>query len=101
MITRILTGFLLSGAIGLAGYSKKALNLSGMIGATLLGTLIYGLGGWHWGLLLVSFFIGSSLLSRFREREKSALAEKFSKGHERDLGQTLANGGLGALLAIA
>ncbi|MBN1317950.1 MAG: DUF92 domain-containing protein, partial [Anaerolineales bacterium] len=101
MITRILIGLLISGAIGFAGYTKKALNISGVIGAILVGTLIYGLGGWQWGLLLVSFFIGSSLLSRFKEREKTALAEKFAKGHERDLGQTLANGGLGALLAIA
>jgi uncharacterized protein (TIGR00297 family) len=101
MITRIFAGLLISGAIGFAGYSKKALNLSGVFGAILVGTLIYGLGGWHWGLLLVSFFIGSSLLSRFKQREKNSLAEKFAKGNERDLGQTLANGGLGALLAIA
>lgn len=100
-MTPFIVGFLISGAIGLAGYAKKALSLSGLIGAILVGTLIYGLGGWVWGFLLVSFFIASSLLSRFKEREKSSLAEKFSKGHVRDLGQTLANGGLGALLAIA
>jgi uncharacterized protein (TIGR00297 family) len=32
---------------------------------------------------------------------KEVLAEKFAKGHQRDLGQTLANGGAGALLAVA
>jgi uncharacterized protein (TIGR00297 family) len=51
-------------------------------------------------LVLIAFFVSSSFLSRYRGREKEALAEKFAKGSQRDLGQTLANGGLGALLAI-
>jgi uncharacterized protein (TIGR00297 family) len=43
----------------------------------------------------------SSLLSHYKETAKADLAEKFDKGHRRDLGQTLANGGAGALLALA
>ena len=96
----ILLGVVISTAIGYAGYVKGALNRSGAMGAALVGTLIFGLGGWDWGILLVAFFISSSLLSRYREEEKVELAEKFAKGNQRDLGQTLANGGLGALLAI-
>ena len=65
------------------------------------GTLIFGLGGWVWGLTLVTFFVSSSALSRYKEAAKENLAEKFAKGHRRDLGQTLANGGAGALLAVA
>jgi len=42
----------------------------------------------------------SSALSFYRAREKRGLAEKFAKGHRRDLGQALANGGLVALLAV-
>jgi uncharacterized protein (TIGR00297 family) len=38
-------------------------------------------------------------LSLFKVRKES-LAEKFSKGHQRDLGQVLANGGIGTFLAI-
>lgn len=66
----------------------------------LVGTLIFGLGGWIWGVVLAVFFISSSLLSHFKEREKAAVAEKFEKGHRRDMGQVLANGGLGALIAL-
>lgn len=65
----------------------------------MIGTLTFGFGGWQWGAILAFFFVSSSLLSHFKETEKKAAAEKFDKGHQRDMGQVLANGGLGALLA--
>jgi hypothetical protein len=46
-------------------------------------------------------FVSSSVLSHYKESLKESLAEKFSKGHKRDLAQTLANGGAGALIVIA
>jgi uncharacterized protein (TIGR00297 family) len=52
-------------------------------------------------LLLVAFFASSSLLSLYRWHDKESMSEKFAKGHRRDLVQTLANGGVGVLLAIA
>ena len=48
----------------------------------------------------MAFFISSSALSFYRARDKQELAEKFAKGHRRDLGQALANGGVAALLAV-
>jgi uncharacterized protein (TIGR00297 family) len=98
---RLLIGLVLSGVIGIAGYSRGALAVSGVGGAILVGTLIFGFGGWTWGLLLVAFFASSSLLSLYRWRDKVSVSDKFSKGYRRDLSQTLANGGLGALLAVA
>ncbi len=93
-------GFALSLAIGVLGYKRGALSGSGVAGALITGTLTFGLGGWEWGVLLVLFFVSSSALSFYRAREKEGLAEKFSKGHRRDLGQALANGGLTASLAV-
>lgn len=72
-----------------------------MLGAVLIGTVIFGFGGWVRGLVLIAFFISSSLLSHYKDRQKAGLAEKFAKGNRRDLGQTLANGGLAALIALA
>ncbi len=92
-------GFAIAVAIGWAGYRRRALNRGGMLGAIVTGTLIFGLGGWAWGVLLVAFFASSSALSFYRADEKAGLAEKFAKGSRRDLGQALANGGLTALLA--
>ena len=100
ILLRLLSGLILSGLIGVAGYRRGTLAFSGVIGAVVVGTLIVGFGGWIWGLLLVAFFVSSSLLSLFRWRDKLSVGDKFSKGHRRDLGQTLANGGLGALLAV-
>ncbi len=96
---QIVLGILLSSLIGLAGYQAKALSVSGVFGAILVGTAILGFGGWTWGLLLIIFFTSSSLLSRYREPQKEHLAERFAKSARRDLGQALANGGVGALLA--
>lgn len=93
-------GFLLSLAISAVAYRARSLSQSGVLGAIVVGTITFGLGGWRWGLLLITFFVLASLLSHYRRAQKQALAEKFAKGHRRDLGQVLANGGLGAFLAI-
>ncbi|MBC7251864.1 MAG: DUF92 domain-containing protein [Anaerolineae bacterium] len=97
---RLLGGLLLSAIIGWAGYRKESLSRSGVLGAIIVGSLVFGLGGWTWGLLLIAFFVSSSFLSHYRQVDKEDLAEKFAKGHRRDLGQTLANGGWGAVLAV-
>lgn len=83
------------------GYRGRSLSPSGVVGAIIVGTLTFGLGGWTWGLLLIAFFISSSLLSHYRKDDKRGLAEKLAKTGQRDLGQALANGGWGAILATA
>jgi uncharacterized protein (TIGR00297 family) len=97
---RLLLGLVMSLAIGGLGYSRRSLSASGALGAVLVGTTVFGLGGWVWGGTLVAFFASSSLLSHYQERRKAVFAEKFSKSSRRDLGQVLANGGVAALLAL-
>jgi uncharacterized protein (TIGR00297 family) len=101
-LPRILAGFVLSTLIGAAAYWRGSLTRSGWLGAIITGTLTFGFGGWTWGLALIAFFLSSSVLSHFRQSRKQALAgEKFEKGGRRDLAQALANGGVGAGLALA
>lgn len=100
MIWQLVLGLALSALIGALGYWRQALTASGLVGAMLVGTLIFGLGGWVWGMLLVTFFASSSWLSHYRQADKQTAASQFAKTGRRDLGQTLANGGLGALLAL-
>jgi uncharacterized protein (TIGR00297 family) len=97
---QILIGFILAAAVSLLAWRVGALSTSGAGAALLTGTLIFGLGGLPWAALLLTFFISSSLLSRIFRKQKISLAEKFSKGSQRDWGQVLANGGFGALLAV-
>ncbi len=100
MVQQLFVGITLSLAIGWGGYKKRALSASGALGATLVGTAIFAFGGWRWGVLLVLFFASSSGFSFFKETEKQTVSEKFEKGHRRDIWQTLANGGVGALCAV-
>ncbi len=101
-VPRILQGMALSTAIGGLAYKRGSLSESGWLGAVLTGTPTFGFGGWDWGLTLVSFFISSSVLSHYKEQVKQQrTGEVFAKGSRRDLAQALANGGPGALVAIA
>ena len=100
LVYRLFAGVCLSGVVAMAGYKRFALSDSGALGALVVGTLVFGFGGWVWGLMLIGFFVTSSSLSRYRREEKEAAAAKFAKGSQRDLGQVLANGGIGAVLAI-
>ena len=97
---RLLIGLALSAAIGYLGYRREALTRSGWLGAVLIGTSIFGFGGLDWGLLLIAFFVSSSLLTRYKESAKAEVAETFAKGGPRDLGQVLANGGVAAIASI-
>ena len=100
MIIQLVSGIVLSILISGIGYRRGALSPSGVVGALIVGVLTFGLGGWLWGLLLAVFFVTSSVLSHFKEKEKRVAAEKFDKGHRRDFGQAMANGGAGALVAL-
>ena len=98
---RTLLALLFRSGVALLAYRIRLLTRSGVAGAIITGTTTVSFGGWSWGLSLIFFFVSSSLLSHFREREKGALAEdKFSKGSERDILQVAANGGIATLLAL-
>jgi len=96
---QLLLGFLLALAIAFLAFKARSLNPSGAIAAAITGTIIFGVGGFSWAVLLLTFFITSSALSRAFKKRKQGLDEKFSKGHERDAGQVLANGGVATLFA--
>lgn len=97
----LIIGFVASLLIAALAFQRGSLAYSGILGAVIVGTLVFAGGGLAWGVLLVAFFVTSSFLSHYAAREKEPLADKFEKGHRRDLGQVLANGGWGALLALA
>ena len=92
-------GFILALSVSYLAYRAHSLNKSGAVAASLTGTVIFGIGGWQWAVLLLAFFITSSGLSRAFKDRKKGLDEKFSKGHERDAGQVFGNGGIATLFA--
>lgn len=96
---QLLLGFLLALLIAFLAYKARSLNQSGAIAAAFTGTIIFGIGGLQWAILLLTFFITSSALSRAFKKRKAKLEEKFSKGHERDAGQVFGNGGIATFFA--
>ncbi|MER3458690.1 MAG: DUF92 domain-containing protein, partial [Chloroflexota bacterium] len=90
---QFLAGLAFSALLGGIGYWRGALSRSGVLGALIVGTLMYGFGGLSWAVLLVAFFASSSALSFYRQQDKISLTRKLAKGQRRDLGQALANGG--------
>jgi len=97
---QIIVGFILAIVIAYLAYRAHSLNKSGALAATLVGAIIFGLGGLHWVILLLTFFITSSGLSRAFRKRKQGLDEKFSKGHDRDAGQVFGNGGLATAFVL-
>jgi uncharacterized protein (TIGR00297 family) len=99
MLLQLLLGFLFAALIALAAYRAHSLSRSGAWGALLEGTVIFGLGGWKWAVLLLAFFVSSSALTRLFGKKKASLNEKFDKGGTRDIGQVLANGAIASIFA--
>jgi len=92
-------GFLLAVIVAYLAYRARSLDQSGAFAALFVGTIIFGLGGWEWAVLLLTFFITSSALSRAFKKRKREANEKYAKGGQRDAGQVFGNGGIATLFA--
>ncbi len=96
----LLYGFLLALVIASLAYRAHSLSKSGALAAIFLGTVIFGLGGIPWAVILLTFFFTSTTLSRAFKKRKQGLNEKYSKGDKRDAGQVFGNGGLAAAFVV-
>ena len=99
-LVQLIIGFISASLVSITAWKIKSLNPGGALSAAILGTIVFGLGGISWAVLLLGFFISSSGLSRLLAKRKAALNEKFSKGSQRDTGQVLANGGIAGLCVL-
>ncbi len=98
---KLAVGLILAALVSIGAFKLKALDASGAWAAFILGSVVFGLGGLAWALVLMAFFLTSSGLSMLFKKQKAAVEEKFSKGSRRDARQVLANGGLAGLAVIA
>jgi uncharacterized protein (TIGR00297 family) len=97
---QLLIGFFLAICISLLSFKLGFLSKSGSLAACLLGTIVFGLGGFAWAVVLMGFFISSSALSKLFRKRKAVLEEKFSKGSKRDAWQVWANGGVAGVFVL-
>jgi len=78
----------------------RTLSTSGAIAGGIVGTLAIA-AGWSWGVMLLSFFVPASALSKMGERRKTErVGPIVEKGGERDVRQVLANSGVFATAAL-
>lgn len=98
LLLTIPLGLVLAAVVAALAYRAHALTRSGAFAAWAVGTLVFGIGGWPATGALLTFFATSSVLSRWRRRQKEALG--YEKSGRRDAGQVLANGGVAAFCLL-
>ena len=86
--------------IAYLAYLSKALSLSGAMGAWLLGTVVFGLGGVEWMIPVIVFFLFSTLLTKLGKKHKKKLETIFEKTGKRDIFQVFANGGVAMIATM-
>ncbi|UHA76165.1 DUF92 domain-containing protein [Paenibacillus sp. 481] len=99
-MTMWLAGLLGSLLVAGAALLKRSLTLSGAVAASVMGTIYFGSGSLIWFGLLLTFFITSTLWSKWKKRMKSRLDDVYEKSGARDAGQVFANGGIGMVLCL-
>ncbi len=93
-------GLVMALVVSALSYRVGFLDFGGSVGAFLLGTLIFGVGGWSFTLPILTFFVLSSVLSHIGKTRKEVLKTVFEKSSRRDMGQVLANGGIAGLVLV-
>lgn len=78
---------------------KRHLTTFGCLLAGFFGISLWMIGPFFYIVLLI-FFISSSLLTKYRKKDKEDVQDKFDKGGERDTSQVLANGLAGFIFAV-
>ena len=95
-VLQIVLGALLAAAIAFLSHRLRLLTIGGSLAQFGVGWLLFGLGGWQWGVPVVVFFVLSSILARLTDAPSRTGSDLFAKGGTRDELQVAANGGLAA-----
>jgi len=99
-VENLTAGLALASAVAVLAWRARALTMSGAVAAIVMGTLAVA-AGWSWAMVLIGYFISSTLLSRYRSRDKEArTSARLQKTGARDATQVLANGGVFAVAAL-
>jgi uncharacterized protein (TIGR00297 family) len=93
-------GLSLAFFVAFVSLKLKFLQPSGAVGTFLLASFVFGLGGWKWSIPILTFFVLSSLLSKYKKFKKFSVEKRFEKSDTRDYGQVAANGGIAGILVI-
>ena len=93
-------GVVLAFIVAVLSIKFRFLNKSGAAATFLLGAVVFGIGGWIWGVPILTFFISSSILSKLWKNKKKSANLLYEKSSKRDYEQVLANGGIPAIAIL-
>ncbi len=100
MAARAAIGLLVAAIIATLARRARSLSRSGAVAATGLGALTAA-AGYSWAILLIVYFLSSSVLSRFGAADKERRTGSIvAKAGRRDARQVLANGGVFGVAAL-
>jgi uncharacterized protein (TIGR00297 family) len=89
---RIAVGCAGAVTIALLAHRARSLSASGAVAAVIAGTAAAA-AGWHWAVLLITYFVSAAALSRVGRRRKLDLAGSMvAKAGPRDAAQVTSNG---------
>lgn len=104
MMINLFIGFLLSAMIALIAFKKHNLSVSGMLGAILCGTLVYGLGHWVFYVFMMFFFMSSLIIRKIvtalSPSAHQILMRQKHKHEARTIIQVGANAGILVLVSV-
>jgi len=100
MLFRFIAGPILNLILAAAAWKKEAVTIGGSIGGFIIGTALFAAGGFLVWVVLGVFFVGSTILSRYKKKMKEQYQFIHSKHDRRDFVQVFANGGIGAVWAV-
>lgn len=96
----VLIGLGVSLALGLLAHGLRTVDRSGLVGGTLVGTVIFACLGWPGFAVLLGFFVIGSALTKlgYRRKAKAGLAQE--KGGRRGARHAFANAGVASFCAL-
>ncbi len=100
-VFRFAVGLLINIIMGIVAWRAGAVRKSGLEIGILLGTCIFAAVGWQGFLILVTFFVLGSVLTRVGYAQKREMGAAEEQEGARGASHALANAGFAALFAIA
>jgi uncharacterized protein (TIGR00297 family) len=92
---------LVNAVVSFLGYRARTVSLSGAIGGSIVGIVIYAAAGAQAWLLLFITFVIASVTSRLGLKRKMLLGIAEERGGRRGAGNAVANCGVAAIAAVA
>ena len=96
-----LAGIILIAALAYIAVRGKAIDYPGALAGFLITLSAFLAGGFGWLFEIAAFFVISSVLTRFRYDYKLSIGSAQEKGGTRSWPNTLANGFISAIMAVA